>query len=160
MDEKFFRYWAEIFRQTAEGQARMDEFRRWMESGMRTTVEFWEMFRKWFDPEKDVTGWQPGKSFEEITAEFNQTIGRFMNGFGMIPKSAYLDLDEKYRALKQRVEEQEETIRRLRRIVAEQEIGERSGADRFAELLADQQRQIRQWIEMFTPGAVKENEEK
>ena|GEM_PF-2026748 len=156
MDEKMFRFWSDFFRQAAEGQARVDEIRHWMESGMRATGEIREWFQKWIE-QTGFPGDAAVKPMEEFMAEFNRAIQPFIINFGMVPKTVYLELEEKYNALKQRAAEQEETIRRLRRMVADKEIG--GGAeegDRFAELLAAQQQQFRQWMEMFTPGSKKE----
>ncbi len=110
MDTKTYKFWADFFQQAGEGQARFDEVRKWMEQGIQSTGGIYDTFRKWFETTTGKPAGQSTEVYEEMLAAFNRTIQQFLNDFGVIPKAAYHDLEEKNKAFKQRIEEQEETI--------------------------------------------------
>lgn len=159
MDAKNYQFWADFFRQAAEGQARFDEVRKWMEQGIQSSGGMYEIFRKWFEATTGKPVGQPAEFYEDVMAEFNRAIQQFLNDFGVIPKSVYQDLEEKNRALKQRIEEQEETIRRLRRMLADKEVGLGDSADQFTRLVSSQQELFKQWVDMFSASGNKPDKE-
>lgn len=130
MDDKFLEFWGNFLIQMARGQKQTNEFFKMMQTGFgaapgkqKTSFPgFDEMFAAWrkmygIDQYADRTN-EYVKVAERTFEEFLKTSREYFSMMGIVPKDEHLSLVEKYEKLKEKCNEQEETIKHLKMLLS------------------------------------------
>ena len=136
----------------AKGQRRLDELNQWMQQGLKGFEDLTSMFRKVYgldgleeDHPDFLTAWS--KASENFQKSFREALG-LMN---VVSKEEYLTLVKKYEDLKQKSQEQEETIRHLRMLLGEKSADQEDMAHKFQELIKKQTDEFQNLMRLFGP---------
>lgn len=139
LTEAWFRILAEAARGTRAAQATIRDF-----AGGQ------------LGPEKvarQIARWLPGGVQPPATEKVTQWMDELWSAIGVVPRSRYQELLERYEALRARLEEAEVTIRRLKRLLSEK--GHEGDAQKLLDLwstavgetLRSQADWMRTWID-------------
>ena len=93
--------------------------------------------------------------------QLREWVESWWENLGVVPKYRYMELLRRYEALKARLEEAEETVRNLRKILSEQGGSEeaRSAVDRWAELTEEALKAQMEWARAWTGAGAKRSDD-
>jgi len=109
MDRNFLEFWGNYLLAVARGQKQMEEFSRWMQQGLQGREELTEL------------------SFRETFLQM-----------GWVPREDYEALVEENRRLQEKLERQEERIRKLRTLLSEPVVDQTKTLQVFQNLIQKQ----------------------
>lgn len=115
MDAKFFQFWNDfIQKKSGNSQLGADDLTRWL-SGAGIPDEFMAMFKKSYGLDQ-MSADTPEYSalFESALKEFNHSLTNFYSILDVVPKIDYLELEKKYKLLKQKAADLEEVVTHLK----------------------------------------------
>jgi hypothetical protein len=118
VDRHFLEFWGNFLINAAKGQKQMEDAAKWMTQGLKGFEDLTAMFRKFYGLD-NVSESAPdyAKTWEKAAKDFQKSFHDYLNLFGVVPRHEYLDLVKKYEAVKNKVAEQEETIKHLRMLM-------------------------------------------
>lgn len=129
MDKKFLNFWGNAFLNMARSQEQMEAMTKWMGAGMPpggADFSNWiDLFSKTYglayaprsqppdtgdadEAHADTEAWQ------RSIRNFQSSLRQYFDMLGVVPKSEHVELIKKYEALKEKVDDMQETIRHLR----------------------------------------------
>lgn len=157
MDKQFLEWWGNFLLSVAKGKRQMDDMDRWFSQGLKGFPDLTAMLKQAYGIADDSRENGPDaiSQWKKVNQQFLQSYGEFLDRMGVVPRSDHLRLVKKYEDLKQKSEEQAETIRHLRMLMDEK-APDKDQADRsdqtevfegFQEIL---QRQTEQFQELMT----------
>ncbi len=116
MDSKFLEFWGNMLLSAAKGRRQMEDFNRWIEQGFQGVRELGNLLARIYGLEEGADGKEEsGDAWDEAVRNFQKSYDEYLSLMGMVPREDYRRLADQYERLKERVAEQEETIRRLRK---------------------------------------------
>ena len=131
-DEKFLEFWGNFLLSAARGKKQADDIGTWTrqyfknmnqimtasQKGFSDLSEFSVMFRKFYGldqiPEQST---EYESTMRKSTSDFQKSLNDYLGMMGMVSKAEHLALVGKYEKLKEKCENQEETIKHLRMIL-------------------------------------------
>lgn len=148
MEKPFLEFWGNFLLSAAKGQRQLDEFGRWMSQGMRGFHDLTAMFRQCYGlgnerPEADWD-WKTARS------SFETAFRAYLDTLGFVPKSDYMALHVQLQELRQKIEQQESDLRRLRLQLGESRMAQGDVVRGFQELIQVQGEQFREVTESFS----------
>lgn len=161
MDKQFLEFWGNFLLSAAKGQRQVDEFSRWMSQGMEGFQDLNDMFRKFY--RLDDTEAADPDMWTSAQSTFRDAYKAYLDSMGVVPKSEYTDLKQQFEALKEKVSEQEKTIRNLRLELGESKLSEGDTVRGFQELIqvqSDQFRELSDSFSRFFSSAAEDEKEK
>lgn len=150
MDKHFLELWGNFLLSVARGQRRMEDMNRWLSQGFTGFPDLTDMMKQAYglaDDPKEST--DMAAQWGNANETFLKSYTEFLNSMGVVPKSDHLRLVKKYEALKEKADQQEETIRHLRMLANEkgpEATDPSAAAEGFQEIL---QRQTEQFQELM-----------
>ena len=121
MDSKFLEFWGNYLLAAARGQKQQEDLNKWISQGFSGFEELTAMFKKSYGLERprkkdsdSIQAWQ------NAAADFRSSFSAYLNLMGAVPKDEFRALEQKYAALQKKVSEQEDTIKVLRKLLAEE----------------------------------------
>jgi len=136
MDPKFLEFWGNYLLAVARGQKQMEEFSRWMQQGLQGTDELTEMFRKTYGLDPERKGY--AEAWEKAARDFRQAFRETFLKMGWVPREDFDALAEENRRLQEKLDRQEERIRRMRRVLSDPGIDQAKTLQVFQELIQKQ----------------------
>jgi hypothetical protein len=120
MDSHFLEFWGNLLINAARGQKQLEDMTKWMTQGLRGFEDLTAMFRKSYGLDRVSEGTADyEKTWNKAVKDFQASFEDYLKLFGVIPLQEHLDLVRKYETLKEKVTEQEETIKHLRMLLDE-----------------------------------------
>jgi hypothetical protein len=159
MDPHFLEFWGNILVNASKEQRRLKDLYKWIQQGFNGFDDLTEMFRKFYGldhMEKDSPYYLEtlNKASEKFLASFKD----YLDLMDMVPKGKHLALVQKYEALKEKVADQEETIKNLQLLLEEKRVESQSElAQGFQDLIEKQSQQFQKTMETFGSFFKKEN---
>jgi len=115
MDSKFLEFWGNVLLSAAKGQRQIEDFNRWIEQGFKGIQEFGTLLAGIYGiKEEPVPEEGGGEAWNRTLRDFRKSYEEYMSLMGMVSREDYRRLAEECERLKEKVAEQEDTIRRLR----------------------------------------------
>ena len=130
MDEKFLELWGNLLLSAAQGKKQTNDIFRWMQSGFPNLnaradkpgfpefKELSKMFHRLYGLDQFSN---PSEEYREMSdralQDFQNSFKNYLASMGIVSKTEYLALVEKYENLKTKCADQEETIRHLKMLL-------------------------------------------
>jgi uncharacterized coiled-coil protein SlyX len=120
MDSQFLEFWGNYLLAAARGQKQLEDLNQWISQGFSGSEELTAMFKKYYGLEcprqedSDST-----KVWQKAATDFHKSFNAYLDLMGVVPKDRYRALEQKYTALQKKTADQEDTIKRLRELLAE-----------------------------------------
>jgi predicted ribosome quality control (RQC) complex YloA/Tae2 family protein len=156
LDSKFLRFWGNFLLQAAEGQKRFEDLTRWMTAGLSGSDDLTEMFKEAYGlkrkPGSDAT---PSETWEKAAEQFRQAFADYLDLFDAVPRTRHEALRKERERLAKKVEEQANTISKLRAQLAESRMAEGrvlSGFQQLMDIQNEQFRQVSERMAQMFPG--------
>ena len=162
MDPHFLEFWGNFLVNASKEQRRLKDLYEWMQQGFNGFDDLTEMFRKFYGldhMEKDTPAYL--ETMKKASENFLESFKDYLDLMGMVPKDKHLALVQKYEALKEKVADQEETIKNLQ-LLLEEKRAESQGelVQGFQDLIEKQSKQFQKTMETFGSFFKKENNQK
>jgi hypothetical protein len=159
MDPHFLEFWGNFLVNASKEQRRLKDLYKWMQQGFNGFDDLTEMFRKFYGldhMEKDAPAYL--ETMKKASENFLESFKDYLDLMGMVPKDKHLALVQKYEALKEKVADQEETIKNLQ-VLLEEKRAESQGelVQGFQDLIEKQSKQFQKTMETFGSFFKKEN---
>ena len=159
MDPHFLEFWGNFLVNASKEQRRLKDLYEWMQQGFNGFDDLTEMFRKFYGldhMEKDTPAYL--ETLKKASENFLESFKDYLDLMGMVPKDKLLALVQKYEALKEKVADQEETIKNLQ-LLLEEKRAESQGelVQGFQDLIEKQSKQYQKTMETFGSFFKKEN---
>ena len=139
MDRQFLEFWGNYLLAAARGQKQIEDLNQWISQGFSGFEELTAMFKKYYSlerpPDEDANS---TKAWQNAMADFRDSFNAYLNLMGVIPQDKYRTLEQKYAALQKKVAEQENTIKALRELLAEEGTYQGETAKAFRDLVKKQ----------------------
>ena len=149
MDRHFLEFWGNFLINVAKGQKQMEDMSKWMQQGFEGSDELTGMFKKFYGLEhmkKDTPTYM--ETWKQASENFQESFKDYLRLMGVVPKDEHLALVKKYEELKEKVADQEETIKHLRMLLEEKKV-ETQGelVQGFQEIIEKQSEQFQETME-------------
>jgi len=121
MDRQFLEFWGNYLLAAARGQKQLEDLNQWISQGFSGFEELTAMFKKYYGlehPRKEDS--DSTKVWQKAAADFHKSFNAYLDLMGVVPKDRYRALEQKYTALQKKTAEQEDTIKVLRKLLAEE----------------------------------------
>ena len=105
----------------AKGQKQLEDIDRWISQGFSGFEELTAMFGKFYGlerPRKEDT--DSNKAWQNAAADFRNSFNVYLDLMGMVSRDKYRALAQKCAALERKIADQEESIKVLRSLMAEE----------------------------------------
>jgi phage tail tape-measure protein len=152
MDRHFLEFWGNFLINAAKGQKQMEDMSKWMQQGFEGFDELTAMFKKFYGlehMEKDTPIYM--ETWKQASENFQESFKDYLRLMGVVPKDEHLALVKKYEELKEKVADQEETIKHLRMLLEEKKV-ETQGelVQGFQEIIEKQSEQFQETMETLS----------
>ena len=152
MDKHFLEFWGNFLINAAKGQKQMEDMSKWMQQGFEGFDELTAMFKKFYGlehMEKDTPIYM--ETWKQASENFQESFKDYLRLMGVVPKDEHLALVKKYEELKEKVADQEETIKHLRMLLEEKKV-EIQGelVQGFQEIIEKQSEQFQETMETLS----------
>ena len=121
MDKQFLEFWGQYLLAAARGQKQLEDLNQWIRQGFSGFEELSAMWQKFYGldhlPKENPDS---AEAWEKATAGFRHSLDAYLDLMGVVPRDKYQALEEKCEALQKKVTDQEETIKVLRGLLAEE----------------------------------------
>ena len=159
MDPHFLEFWGNFLVNASKEQRRLKDLYEWMQQGFNGFDDLTEMFRKFYGldhMEKDTPAYL--ETMKKASENFLESFKDYLDLMGMVPKDKHLALVQKYEALKEKVADQEETIKNLQLLLEEKRTESQDELVLgFQDLIEKQSKQFQKTMETFGSFFKKEN---
>ena len=147
MNRHFLEFWGKAFLEAAKSQKRMEELSSCFQQGFWGFPDYTRLFKAAYGLDKTAedspdyfTLWQKAEE------NFRDSFQDFFNLLGMGPREEYDALARRCEELKEKVAEQEETLRHLRLLAEEKGMGLEAATLEFQKLIKKQGEQFQRFI--------------
>ena len=158
MDSKFLEFWGNYLLAAAKGQKQLEDLNQWIRQGFKGVEDLTAMFSKFYGidhPRNKDAAATP--AWQNAAKDFQKSLDAYLNLMGLVPKDKYQALEQKYAALQKKVAEQEESIKVLRKLLAEEGTYQGETIKVFQELVNKQAEAFEQLMNQFAAGAKDED---
>ena len=159
MDPHFLEFWGNFLVNASKEQRRLKDLYKWMQQGFNGFDDLTEMFRKFYGLdhlEKDTPVYL--ETMKKASENFLESFKDYLDLMGMVPKEEHLALVQKYEALKEKVADQEKTIKNLQLLLEEKRAESQDELVLgFQDLIEKQSKQFQETMETFGSFFRKDN---
>ena len=116
MDRKFLEFWGNVLLSAAKGQEQVETLSRLAGEGFKTFEQQLALFQKFYGLDRKPDPAAPyAEMWKKAAEDFVQSYQEFMGLMGMVPREDYEALAREHEALKKKVEELEESLRKTKK---------------------------------------------
>ncbi len=121
MDRQFLEFWGHYLLAAARGQKQLEDLNEWIRQGFSGFEELTAMFKKFYglEPSPDENS-ESAKAWENAAAGFCNSFTAYLELMGLVSRDKYQALEQECGILQKKVADQEETIKVLRSLLAEE----------------------------------------
>ncbi|MBM4271717.1 MAG: hypothetical protein FJ139_06120 [Deltaproteobacteria bacterium] len=150
MDKKFLEFWGNYLLNAARGQEHLDNMNRLIREGFKDFEQQMSLFRKCYGLDRESESLPHYmEMWSKAVSDFQNSYKEFLGLMGWVSKEEYLDLAEKYEALKEKSASQEETIRHLKIKTAASDVDQGEAVKGFEVLMKKQSEQFQELMKSF-----------
>lgn len=150
MDRHFLEFWGKALLEAAKSQKQMEDLAKWLPRGFFKFQDFTTLFQKAYELDqvgKDSPDYL--KIWKKAENNFRESFQEYLNLLGAVPREEYAALAERYEQLKEKVAQQEETIKHLKKLLEEKGMGFAVASLEFQELIKKQGDQFQELLKSF-----------
>ncbi len=150
MDRHFLEFWGHSLLNAAKGQKQLEDLAKWLPQGFFNFQDFTTLFQKAYgldQVEQDSPDYL--KIWKQAEKNFLDSFHEYLNLLGAVPREEYAALAERYEKLKEKVVQQEETIKHLKLLLEEKGMGFAVATLEFQELIKRQGDQFQELLKGF-----------
>ena len=143
MNRHFLEFWGKALLQAAQSQKQLEDLAKWCQRGFLGFQDYTQLFKATYGLDEMaesspdyLTLWKKSED------DFRESFKEYLNLLGMVPREEYAALARKYEELKEKVAEQEETIKLLRMLLEEKGLGLAATSLEFQRLIEKQGEQF------------------
>jgi hypothetical protein len=148
MNRQFLEFWGKALLLAAKSQKQLEDLGQWFQRGFWGFPDYTQLFQSTYGlgegAEEDADYLTLWKKAEE---DFRQSFQDYLNLLGVVPREEYAALARENETLKEKVAEQEETIKRLRMLADEKGLGLEATTLEFQRLIEKQGEQFQKFIQ-------------
>ncbi len=116
MDRRFLEFWGNVLLGAARGQEQIETLGRLANEGFKTFEQQLALFQKFYGLDRKPDPPAPyAEMWTKAAADFMQSYQEFLGLMGMVPRDDYEALARENEALKKKVEELEESLKKTKR---------------------------------------------
>lgn len=141
-------FWGNALLSAAKGQRQLDELSRWMSQGMSGFRDLTAMFRRFYGLGNDAPA--DDENWKTACRSFNKAYKAYLDALGVVPKSEYTALKEQMEGLRQKADDQEAALRKLRLELGESRMAQGDVVRGFQELVQVQSEQFQVLTDSFS----------
>ena len=139
IDPNFLEFWGNYLIAVARGQKQLEDMTRWMSQGFQGLEDLTVTFKKCYGLEQ----LQPNspaftEAWKRATADFRKSFRKTFGLLGWVPQEEHQKLAEENQRLQQKVEQQENAIRRMRMLLDEKGLDQTRTLEAFQDLIKKQ----------------------
>ncbi len=160
MNRPFLEFWGKVLLEAAKSQKRLEDMVEALQRGFWSFPDYAKLFQAAYDLEKEA-----GDSadyfalWKQAEENFRESFREYFKLMGMVPKEDYDAVVRENEQLKEKVMDQEESLRQLHLLVDEKGMGLEAASLEFHKLIKKQGEQF-QKLFMGLSEAVQEEENK
>ncbi len=158
IDPNFLEFWGNYLIAVARGQKQIEDLTRWIRQGFQGLDDLSATFKKCYGLEQlqpDSAGF--GQAWKKATVDFRKSFEETFGLFGWIPEEQYRGLEQENQKLRQKISQQDHTIRHLRMLLGEKGLDQTKTLEVFQELIKKQGDEFQKLMKNLTRPA--ENED-
>jgi len=159
MNRQFLEFWGKALLLAAKSQKQLEDLGQWFQRGFWGFSDYTQLFKSSYGlgeaAEEDTDYLTLWKKAEE---DFRRSFQDYLNLLGVVPREEYAALEQENGKLKEKMAEQEETIKRLRMLAEEKGLGLEATTVEFQRLIEKQGEQFQKFIQGL--GEAGQSEEK
>lgn len=148
MNRHFLEFWGRALLQAAKSQKQLEDLAKWCQRGIFSFQDYTQLFKSAYgldqvgeDNPDFVAVW---KKAEE---NFKDSFREFLHIFGVVPREDYAALARQLEELQAKVNEQDETIKHLRRLLEDKGLGLEATSLEFQRLIEKQGEQFQKFLQ-------------
>ena len=151
MDPQFLEFWGNFLINAAKGQRNMEEMAKWMGQGLSGYEELTAMFKKFYGLDRRLKDTPDGsEAWQEAADNFQKSFKDYLDLIGVVPRDEHLKLIKEYEEMKQRVADQEGTIKHLRMLLDAKGVADQTEVVKsFQGLMEKQSKQFKELTDSF-----------
>jgi hypothetical protein len=150
MEKHFLEFWGNLLLQAAKGQKHLEDLSQWSSRGFLNFGDLTALFRKFYgldQLEPDSPNYL--KMWEKAEEDFRDSFRDYLSLLGVVPREEYVELAKKYEKLKEKVADQEETIKHLRMLLSDKGLDFAVASADFQKLMKKQTDQFQELLKGF-----------
>ncbi|MFH1596104.1 MAG: hypothetical protein ABIG94_07020 [Pseudomonadota bacterium] len=150
MDRHFLEFWGHSLLLAAKSQKQLEDLAKWLPRGFFNFQDFTTLFQKAYgldQVEQDSPDYL--KIWKQAEKTFLDSFHEYLNLLGAVPREEYVALAERYEKLKEKVVQQEDTIKHLKMLLEEKGMGVAVANLEFQELIKRQGEQFQELLKGF-----------
>jgi uncharacterized coiled-coil protein SlyX len=121
MDRQFLEFWGNYLLAAARGQKQLEDLNQWIGQGFSGFEELTAMLKRFYGVEHpSQENSDSDKAWERAAAGFRDSFNAYLELMGVVPRDKYQALEQQSADLQKKVADQEETIKILRSLLAEE----------------------------------------
>jgi hypothetical protein len=157
MDKHFLEFWGNFLISVAKGQQQLEDMNRWLKGGVANVQGLTDIFQKAYglDQLNKTTPDYP-KIWKKAEQDFKESYRAYLNLMGLTPREDYTELTQRCEELKEKVVEQEETIKHLRLLLEDKGLDYLAVTQEFQELIKKQAETVQEFFSGVTGLSQKE----
>jgi len=152
MDKNFVEFWRNFLNSSLESQKMFSDLSAWMRQGFTGFDELSALFQRTYglnctsgESRDCFTMWKTAQE------EFKKSLTDYLGLLGVVPLDDHVSLVKKYEELKEKAAAQEETIKNLRLLLAEEnKLGHEKISGNVRQLVQDQAEQFQKLMKTFS----------
>ncbi|MBM4273169.1 MAG: hypothetical protein FJ134_01720 [Deltaproteobacteria bacterium] len=147
MNRHFLEFWGKALLQAAKSQQHLEDLANWTQRGFIGFQDYTKLFKAAYGLE-DVKEDSPDffNLWRKAEKDFRESFREYLNLLGMVLREEYDSLARKCEELKEKVAEQEETLKHLRTLLDEKGLGMEATTVEFQNLVKKQGEQFQKFI--------------
>lgn len=148
MNRHFLEFWGKALLKAAKSQKQMEDLSKWFQQGFLGFQDYTQLFKSCYGlDEVAEDGPDYFTLWEKAEEDFRNSFKDYLNLLGMVPREEYAGLARQYEELKEKVTEQEDTIKHLRMLADEKGLGLAATTLEFQKLIKKQGDQFQKLVQ-------------
>ena len=148
MNRHFLEFWGKALLQAAKSQKQLEDLAKWVPRGFLGLQDYTQLFKTSYglaEMEEDNPDFLA--VWKKAETDFRDSFREYLCLMGGVPREEYAALVRKYEALQEKLTEQAETIKQLRRLTEEKGLGLEATTLEFQQLIKKQGEQFQQFLQ-------------
>ena len=157
MDKHFLEFWGNFLLRVAKGQQQLEDMNRWLKGEFANFQGLTDIFQKAYGLDR-LNKSTPDylNIWKKAAQDLKDSYRAYLNLMGLAPREDYAELAQRCEELKEKVAEQEETIKHLRLLLEDNGLDYRVVTQEFQELIKKQAETVQEFFSGVTGLSSKE----
>jgi uncharacterized coiled-coil protein SlyX len=148
MNRHFLEFWGKALLEAAKSQKQLEDLSRWFQRGFLGFQDYTQLFKASYGlDEVAEEGPDYLAMWKKAEEDFRKSFKDYLNLLGVVPREEYAALARQYEELKEKVAEQEDTIKHLRKLADEKGMGMEAATLEFQKLIKKQGEQFQKLVQ-------------